>query len=294
MHYRAPPDIRGSGKERGHGTELKYCPKCGKELKPGKHHVGCTAGKSAPRQAAKRQRQMSTTTESEMDWQTTTEDTVHDGLVAADTGSWQRAVRRQAQRYQQGGDQDSIVQPIAPGSGSAAGQDSCRFERMQHEHGDLVFTSNAMADYGLLIRPGEEQQTSPRDGRPVREAALRGMEQRLKIEEAEQDHSTAAGTASKGGKGSFYGIHPTGLVKDSVIDLLQVEGVHFAGEHGVGMEEGSASDLLRVPSPPPLPEDWDIGGPAGMLFDFDQFDLSKRSQPVRFFCSISNLQLNKK
>jgi hypothetical protein len=58
VHFRAPPDVRGSGKERGHGTELKFCPKCGKDLRPGKHHVGCSAGKSAPRQAAKRQRQV--------------------------------------------------------------------------------------------------------------------------------------------------------------------------------------------------------------------------------------------
>lgn len=50
--------MRGSGKERGHGTELQFCPKCGKDLRPGKHHVGCSAGKSAPRQAAKRQRQV--------------------------------------------------------------------------------------------------------------------------------------------------------------------------------------------------------------------------------------------
>lgn len=56
VHYRAPPDIRGSGKERGHGTELTHCPKCGKQLKPGKHHVGCSAGKTAPRQANKRSR----------------------------------------------------------------------------------------------------------------------------------------------------------------------------------------------------------------------------------------------
>ncbi len=60
VHYRAPPDVRGSGKERGHGTELAFCPKCGKDLRPGKHHVGCAAGKSAPRQAAKRQRQVRT------------------------------------------------------------------------------------------------------------------------------------------------------------------------------------------------------------------------------------------
>lgn len=59
VHYRAPPDIRGSGKERGHGTELQYCPRCGKELKAGKHHVGCFAGRSAPRQAAKRFRLVS-------------------------------------------------------------------------------------------------------------------------------------------------------------------------------------------------------------------------------------------
>jgi hypothetical protein len=105
---RAPPDIRGSGRERGHGkqlrlwssrpdvaicmlasphpvtappcarykrlplppinllctlhcagTELTHCPKCGKALKPGKHHVGCSAGKSAPRQASKRSRMVS-------------------------------------------------------------------------------------------------------------------------------------------------------------------------------------------------------------------------------------------
>lgn len=56
VHYRAPPDVRGSGKERGHGTELQHCPKCGKELKPGKHHVGCYAGRSGQRQAVKRSR----------------------------------------------------------------------------------------------------------------------------------------------------------------------------------------------------------------------------------------------
>lgn len=56
VHYRAPPDVRGSGRERGHGTELTHCPKCGKGLKPGKHHVGCAAGRTAPRQASKRSR----------------------------------------------------------------------------------------------------------------------------------------------------------------------------------------------------------------------------------------------
>ena len=54
VHYRAPPDARGSGKERGHGCELQFCPKCAKELKAGKHHVGCFAGKAGAKQAAKR------------------------------------------------------------------------------------------------------------------------------------------------------------------------------------------------------------------------------------------------
>ena len=57
VHYRAPPDVRGSGKERGHGTELQFCPKCGKELKPGKHHVGCFAGRVGSRQTVKRARE---------------------------------------------------------------------------------------------------------------------------------------------------------------------------------------------------------------------------------------------
>ncbi|KAK9824296.1 hypothetical protein WJX72_009227 [[Myrmecia] bisecta] len=54
VHYRAAPDIRGSGRERGHGGELDHCPKCGQELLVGKHHVGCVSGRAAPRQAAKR------------------------------------------------------------------------------------------------------------------------------------------------------------------------------------------------------------------------------------------------
>ncbi|GLC46524.1 hypothetical protein PLESTM_001885400 [Pleodorina starrii] len=56
VHFRAPPDIRGSGKERGHGTELTHCPKCGKTLKPGKHHVGCSGSKASARQNNKRSR----------------------------------------------------------------------------------------------------------------------------------------------------------------------------------------------------------------------------------------------
>jgi hypothetical protein len=58
VHYRAPPDVRGSGRERGHGRELTHCPKCAAPLEAGRHHVGCSAGPVAPRQAAKRLRQV--------------------------------------------------------------------------------------------------------------------------------------------------------------------------------------------------------------------------------------------
>jgi len=56
VHHRSPPDVRGSGRERGHGCELRACPKCGTGLEAGRHHVGCAAGPVAPRQAAKRVR----------------------------------------------------------------------------------------------------------------------------------------------------------------------------------------------------------------------------------------------
>ena len=56
VHHRSPPDVRGSGRERGHGCELRHCPKCGTGLEAGRHHVGCAAGPVAPRQAAKRVR----------------------------------------------------------------------------------------------------------------------------------------------------------------------------------------------------------------------------------------------
>lgn len=46
QHYRAPPNERGSGKERGHGVELPICPACNEQLEPGKHHNKCKAGRT--------------------------------------------------------------------------------------------------------------------------------------------------------------------------------------------------------------------------------------------------------
>ena len=64
VHFRASPDVRGSGKERGHGQELAHCPKCSEALKPGKHHIRCSgAVKSASR---KRSRTATTETGSQL------------------------------------------------------------------------------------------------------------------------------------------------------------------------------------------------------------------------------------
>lgn len=53
VHYRADPDVRGSGRERGHGRELPACPKCHVTLERGRHHVNCKAGKATPSQMHK-------------------------------------------------------------------------------------------------------------------------------------------------------------------------------------------------------------------------------------------------
>eukprot|EP00892_Ulva_mutabilis_P006826 jgi/Ulvmu1/4515/UM002_0241.1 len=57
VHYRAPPNERGSGKERGHGVELPICPACGEALQPKTHHNRCRAGRtSQPAKSAIKQR----------------------------------------------------------------------------------------------------------------------------------------------------------------------------------------------------------------------------------------------
>lgn len=46
VHYRAPPNARGSGVERGHGMELPFCPLCNLDLRDVKYHK-CAAGPAA-------------------------------------------------------------------------------------------------------------------------------------------------------------------------------------------------------------------------------------------------------
>jgi hypothetical protein len=250
VHFRAPPDVRGSGKERGHGTELKFCPKCGKELKPGKHHVGCSAGKSAPRQAAKRQRQMSSTTESDWVSQTSTA-----SLGDEQSDSWEDTVRRRVSKvhHQRSLDEETISRrdPHGSGAGALSGaaqgfapvEDvSCRVNRMQQmltegdHNAELVFTANTMADFGLILRHG-----------------------------------------GGGGGGNVDGMIREGSASPSPSLAKLLDTVDAPGDL-------ATIPLMRVPSPPPLPPDWDagIGGGGGightsLLFDFDQFDANRRT-----------------
>lgn len=250
MHFRAPPDVRGSGKERGHGTELKFCPKCGKELKPGKHHVGCSAGKSAPRQAAKRQRQMSSTTES--DWVSPTSTT---SLGDAQSDSWEDTVRRQVNKVQRQRSFEEVEMgsrapqrgngipagPSGRGSASTAAggrEGPCRVQRMQEiltegdNNAELVFTANTMADFGLILRHGNPALSHQHDP----------------------------------------------LMDDSVSPSPSLAQILDAGDRAADL---ASMPIMRVPSPPPLPPDWDTNfasnGHNSLLFDFDQFDANRRT-----------------
>ena len=232
MHFRAPPDVRGSGKERGHGTELKYCPKCGKELKPGKHHVGCSAGKSAPRQAAKRQRQISSTTESE----------------------W--------------------VTQSSP-SNSQDFEDFDEEETLDRSRGNSL-------EMAMRRRVSRSRRQAAMKG------ALHGTSRECKLESHlnQQSKSYDLDTGAENGDLVFTNSRavPTTFPSSSeampVLESLDTEGLpeEYRKEHFLpNLQDSAHEDPFRIPSPPPLPADWDLApdNPApggGLLFDFDQFD----------------------
>lgn len=212
MHFRAPPDVRGSGKERGHGTELKFCPKCGKELKPGKHHVGCSAGKSAPRQAAKRRRNVSSS-----------EEDPESGNQSSHSSSWQRlvesAVRRRRTRTR----------------GPRGTEDGKAVEAAESEE---ILVSNPGA--GTLQRE-------------------------CKLEAIEASHLLGHGRVDS----------------DLLPNLMDTaEGLPEGEQGGLAWHLIEGEGVERLPSPPPLPIEWEMGqnevaSSHGFLFDFGQFDTSR-------------------
>ena len=208
VHFRAPPDVRGSGKERGHGTELKFCPKCGKELKPGKHHVGCSAGKTAPRQAAKRRRHVSSS-----------EDDPESGDHSSHSSSWQRLVESAVQRRRtrtRGGNQ----------------------------------------------KEGEQKQESV-------EMVVSEKRAECKVDAGDEIRLSA----------DLLG--PGTLDSDLLPNLMDTAGGALAGGVDSSLAFHLTDGIEKLPSPPPLPLDWELGGDGmgqGFLFDFAQFDQAARDR----------------
>ncbi|PSC75702.1 regulator of CO2-responsive genes isoform B [Micractinium conductrix] len=293
VHFRAPPDVRGSGKERGHGTELQFCPKCGKDLRPGKHHVGCSAGKSAPRQAAKRQRQqMSTTTESAGLTTNTTEQTT--------TGSWELAVRQPpAKQRRPGAEVESaqrtrrVGEAVGPLPGMEAAAAAAAAAAAGHPE-PLLYTAGAahlggaqhLQQHDFDARQLQQCFASPAAGGgggmpPPANAAQQQHHQQQ--QPAQLPHFDLPGGGENrahspsplelfgtfgGGGGGMGGGSGSG-------------GMHGGFGSGLGLDDhlSGEDDLLRIPSPPPLPADWEApAARPGLLFDFDQFDANKRHQ----------------
>ena len=245
VHFRAPPDVRGSGKERGHGTELKFCPKCGKELKPGKHHVGCAAGKSAPRQAAKRRRHVSSS-----------EEDPESGNQSSHSSSWQRLVESAVQRRR-----TRTRRPRGAEDGKA-------------ESEEMLVVANPGADIGAgkgIVVVGDGVNEAKRGG-----SKTKSKSRECKVEAMEEIRMSS----------ELLGHGP--LDSDLLPNLMDtaagvggdVDGVDGGRPLAWHLEGGDGHGIDKLPSPPPLPLEWELGGDGmasshGFLFDFGQFDTNR-------------------
>lgn len=298
--------------------ELTFCPKCGKDLMPGKHHVGCSAGKSAPRQAAKRQRQVtvSTTTTMESEWASETEPTTQAGasLSFEEASGWplntrQRSVRARRQasvideseliskpretdksptdvdRKSTKGRKEQNAAASASGKrratpGLPGSSTTCRFGLMHqtmntgdHHTAELVFTANAYADFGLLLHNGVDKMKSDENSKlysPSNNVYENNLEKAEEIDPIARTDSS----------GRNFPAQQHSINEDAGISDQPLTSLLDADSDGLAMNIDGVEDLssmLRVPSPPPLPPGWETGPPMGMLFDFDQFDVTRRS-----------------
>ena len=307
VHFRAPPDVRGSGKERGHGQELQYCPKCGQELKPGKHHVGCLAGRSAPRQAAKRQKH-STTDTSDMGGGATSDPSSR----GSDPSSWEDSYRRKQEHLAATAASRRRRAAAAAGGGNVGGTGAFGYDSSSggtstaaaaadgvadgagDEGPELVFTKhhNGPVDFGLLLNPpapflsatnySNQQPPFPGSINPYRpfDSAV----------------ETGGGIEAGGATTSYH--HNQQQQQQQQQDPFNMKYDYAAFHFGAGLDDDDAEEdyLARgIPSPPPLPPDWDDlphngtaaaggndggggdNGGLGLLFDFDQFDTSVRA-----------------
>lgn len=171
-----------------------------------------------------------------------------------DSDSWEEAFRRQVSkvRRQRSLDTESSLRhphnttrdgsAAAPAHADIASHDdpACRIARLKEAlttgdpNAELVFTTDTMADFGLILRGSSTQHNAMRS---LHLPPIMGGERAPSPPPPLSDIRTAGDDALAAG------------------DL----------------------PLLRVPSPPPLPPDWDFGpGQTGLLFDFDQFDASRK------------------
>lgn len=232
---------------------------------------------------------MSTTTESE--W------------VSSDhSDSLEAAVRRQATRRQLTQSEASTVGQHQQSNTQQQPTESCRLERLKQslDAGELLFTSAAAGttDFGLLLpgitlkrEAGAADLTLTANG-TVASIMPAGM--------AGQLGSSQHGSASLGPNNTQGQAAASGAGLPETVQVGSSAFAQFSGNPGNGfpagdgdlmewlrapspglgglLDEHHATDsLLRVPSPPPLPPDWDPHNRTGLLFDFDQFDPAKRA-----------------
>jgi hypothetical protein len=209
---------------------------------------------------------MSTTTESE--WATPSTTSADDN-----SDSWEETVRRQISKVhrQQSTDAESALQKRketgsslgcnSRGANGNQGTMSCRLGLMHQaltagdQTAELVFTSNTMADFGLILR----NKSDDRD-------------EECKME----PYSLHADTAKEVPQAKLQKFDLQAHSPEASLGNILISGLGNGGE----VDDGDVLSSLRAPSPPPLPDDWEIGSTPGFLFDFDQFDASRRNHHV--------------
>lgn len=307
VHYRAPPDVRGSGKERGHGTELQLCPKCGKDLKPGKHHVGCSAGRSAPRQAAKRVKM-----ECELQGGVAIGQPVMgypvnhtDSHFFNFAGNGGDDVFGLGPSSRPAGDaqQPALAVPVPPAaqhpqqglaSGVAAG-------RLQPPYAN----GHASSSTDLLRLPGAAAKSDQRSdaakpgdahddllfgfGQPFPGMVSAGAEPIFGVGDPRivlqslgwgAYQSAPAPLAADGTGGAHHQLWPGSAAAGPSSAVPEPSGGgRNSSKSSSSSQRPPSPQLLHCPSPPPLPSDLDLGGgtrgPAPLLFDFDSFNANR-------------------
>jgi hypothetical protein len=239
---------------------------------------------------------MSTTTESQ--GQAVTAATTA-GTTEQTSGSWELAVRRQAAKQRQASEAESTQRTKRA--------EACRLESLAHGldgGAELLFhaPNGATAgggDPGLHHPSGAPSAAGP-SGRPhAAPAAGGGQFQQQQHHQLQQPAQLPHFELPRHGSHPdlHRGISPSPL--DLFGDPFGASNAHLgggvsgtpgaggSGRHGLlgssshqqQLQQQQEDDgMLRIPSPPPFPSEWETGAHPGLLFDFDQFDINKRNQ----------------